>query len=322
FAVPQDWTIGAPEALVLWFYGDPNNAVTEQMYVKINGDKVIYEGDADNMIRQRWTQWNIDLASPGVSMSNVTSLSLGFERTGAFGGSGIVFIDDIRLYKTPPPELLPVDPGNNGLVAHFKLDEGAGTTFTDSSGYGHDATIEPPNEGLVRWTTNGYEGAALEFTTAFEEPYTFVDAPLTPGLLNIEQATYAFWMKMPPAHQPWGIIFDLIGEQTDYSLEPSDAGELYNYVPWFGNTQVQVNNDQWHHVAVTFSNAEDLTVIYVNGAEIARGSSSGSEAITTVRIGGPRANAEVWASFTGILDEIHIFNRALSEGEILYLSNQ
>ena len=318
----SDWTIGAPETLVLWFRGDPNNAVTEQMYVKLNGDKVIYEGGADNVTIRRWTQWNIDLASLGVSMSNVTSLSLGFERTGATGGSGIVFIDDIRLYKTAPPELLPVDPGNNGLVVHFKLNEGAGTTFTDLSGYGHDATIDPPNEGLVRWTTDGYEGAALEFTTAFGEPYTFVDAPLTPGLLNIEQATYAFWMKMPPAHQPWGIIFDLIGEQTDYSLESGDVGELYNFVPWFGNIEVQVNDDQWHHVAVTFSNAEDLSVIYVDGIEIARGSSSGSEAITAVRIGGPRAHAQVWASFTGILDEIHIFNRALSEGEILYLSNQ
>jgi hypothetical protein len=31
--------------LSLWFYGDPNNGV-EQMYVKLNGSKVVYDGDA------------------------------------------------------------------------------------------------------------------------------------------------------------------------------------------------------------------------------------------------------------------------------------
>jgi len=45
--IGRDWTKGAPETLVLWFYGDAGNAVTEQMYVKVNNVKVVYDGDTN-----------------------------------------------------------------------------------------------------------------------------------------------------------------------------------------------------------------------------------------------------------------------------------
>jgi len=101
-AIGRDWTKGAAETMVLWFYGDPSNAATERMYVKVNGVKVVYPGDVADITRPIWTQWNIDLAALGISLSNVTQLSIGFERTGASGGEGTVLIDDILLYRTAP----------------------------------------------------------------------------------------------------------------------------------------------------------------------------------------------------------------------------
>ena len=97
FAVPQDWTKYGIKALALYFHGDPNNSVTEQMYVKLNGSKVIYDGDADNLTQILWQPWNIDLADFGVNLSSVTELSIGFERIGVAGGKGVVYFDDIRL---------------------------------------------------------------------------------------------------------------------------------------------------------------------------------------------------------------------------------
>ena len=100
-----NWTKGAAETLVLWFYGDSANAASERMYVKINGEKVDYPGDAMDITRPVWKQWNIDLTALealGVSLSNVTELIIGFERTGASGGAGTVLIDDILLYRTAP----------------------------------------------------------------------------------------------------------------------------------------------------------------------------------------------------------------------------
>jgi hypothetical protein len=102
-AIGRDWTQRGATTLVLWFYGDPNNASTEQMYIKVNGAKVVYDGDPSDITAQQWNLWVIDLTLLGISQNNVSTLTIGFERTGATGGSGIVLIDDIRLYKTPPP---------------------------------------------------------------------------------------------------------------------------------------------------------------------------------------------------------------------------
>jgi hypothetical protein len=94
-AIGKDWTVGSPEMLVLWVYGNANNPATDRMYVKVNGVKVVYDGD---LAQTSWQEFSIDMASLGVNLSNVTTLTIGFERIGATGGSGVVYIDDIRLY--------------------------------------------------------------------------------------------------------------------------------------------------------------------------------------------------------------------------------
>jgi len=96
-AIGSDWTKRSPEpeALVISFYGDPNNSTTEQMYVKVNGIKEVYDGDLTQAI---WQDFSIDFTTLGINLNNVTTLTIGFEKTGSVGGSGMVFIDDIRLY--------------------------------------------------------------------------------------------------------------------------------------------------------------------------------------------------------------------------------
>jgi hypothetical protein len=96
--IGADWTEFSPDVLSFWFYGDPNNAVTEQMYVRLNDTKVLYDGDPNNLIRQTWQQWNINLSLFGIDLDNITQITIGFERNQAAGGSGMVFIDDIQLY--------------------------------------------------------------------------------------------------------------------------------------------------------------------------------------------------------------------------------
>lgn len=89
----QDWTKYNIHTLSLSFYGDPNN-VAGQMYVKVNGAEVLYDGDPDNITQATWQPWNIELSSLGVNLTNITRLAIGFRDA----GSGLVFIDDIRLY--------------------------------------------------------------------------------------------------------------------------------------------------------------------------------------------------------------------------------
>ncbi len=101
-AIGRDWSKGGTQRLSLWFYGDPNN-VPERMYVKVNNVKATYDG---NLTTATWQEWVIDLAALGVNLSDVTTLTIGFERAGAAGGTGKVLLDDIRLY--PPAPAVPV----------------------------------------------------------------------------------------------------------------------------------------------------------------------------------------------------------------------
>jgi len=100
FAAPQNWTVAGATTLVLYFHGTEGN--TGQLYVKINGSKLVYDGDATDIAKAEWKQWNIDLASVGTNLQNVTTLSIGIDGNGA---SGTLYFDDIRLYRlAPQPE--------------------------------------------------------------------------------------------------------------------------------------------------------------------------------------------------------------------------
>ncbi|MHC4509463.1 MAG: discoidin domain-containing protein [Planctomycetota bacterium] len=102
FAVPQDWTKHGIQTLVVHFQGTPGN--TGQLYVKVNGVKVAYPGDAADIARPRWNQWGIDLASLGVNLASVTKLALGIDGNGA---GGTLYVDDIVLYRLAPDVVVP-----------------------------------------------------------------------------------------------------------------------------------------------------------------------------------------------------------------------
>jgi hypothetical protein len=92
----QDWTANGIQTLSLWFFGNPANT-PGQLYVKINGAKVSYDGPAGNLAMSGWQVWNIDLASSGLSLQSVTSMTVGVEGLGA---TGILLLDDIGLHRS------------------------------------------------------------------------------------------------------------------------------------------------------------------------------------------------------------------------------
>jgi len=114
---PRDWTEEGVATLTLWFYGDPANAA-ESMYVAVSNatgpTAVVYHDNPDAVLIDAWTQWNIDLeeiGNQGVVLTNVDSIAIGFgnRNNPQVGGSGMLFIDDIRLYR-PAPESEPEAP--------------------------------------------------------------------------------------------------------------------------------------------------------------------------------------------------------------------
>jgi hypothetical protein len=142
-AVGRNWTKGSPTTLTLRFYGNPNNAVGEQFYAKIGDTKVVYPGDVTELARSRWSEWPIDLT--GMDLSNVPALAIGFERTGAIGGAGVVYLDEIHLDRSAS-EIVAANPVVNGDFEYWSDHPNAGNwaniaTIQDDPGvawYAHD----------------------------------------------------------------------------------------------------------------------------------------------------------------------------------------
>jgi hypothetical protein len=106
----RDWTEKGVGVLSLWFRGNLANAA-ERMYVALNGIATVYHDNPDAALINTWTEWRIDLqefAAQGVNLANVNTISIGFgdKNNLQAGGSGMVFFDDIRLYR-PSPEPTP-----------------------------------------------------------------------------------------------------------------------------------------------------------------------------------------------------------------------
>jgi hypothetical protein len=110
YSAPQDWTVLGMKALTLYFYGDPNN-YAEPLYIFIGDDSneavVVYGAhdgeDTNDLTAAQWHEWNIDLADfndGGVDLKEVATVGIGFgdRADPETGGSGAVYLDDIRLY--------------------------------------------------------------------------------------------------------------------------------------------------------------------------------------------------------------------------------
>ncbi len=105
---PRDWTTAGVGQLSLWFRGSPANAA-EPMYVAISnsaGTPAIIVNDDSKAAQERgWRQWRIPLqafADQGINLSNVDKLAIGLgSKSGmaVVGGTGTMYIDDIRLYR-------------------------------------------------------------------------------------------------------------------------------------------------------------------------------------------------------------------------------
>ena len=100
---PRDWTENGVDTLVIWYIGEAANAA-EPMYVVLNGTSGIDNPNPNAAQIASWTEWTIDLQTFGINLTNVNTITLGFgnRNNPVAGGSGMVFFDDIRLYRPTP----------------------------------------------------------------------------------------------------------------------------------------------------------------------------------------------------------------------------
>jgi len=310
-----DWTKHGIKALTLHFYGDPNNSVNEQMYVKLNGSKVTYDGDAENLRLKGWQMWYIDLASLGMSLSSVTELAIGFERIGAVGGQGMVLLDGIRLYSYDRQLITPADPGAVGLQAHYEFE---GNT-NDSSGNARNGTIKGSPTFVA-----GKIGKAINLRGLND----YVEITGYKGVLGQNAVTVTAWIRTSNtdtgAIVGWGP--NVAGQRFGFRV---DAGRL-RIEHQGGNVQADtlVNDGGWHHVAVMVQENATISypdvILYLDGTDDTRPTTDPDMFNLTagedVSIGRRPSNNDRF--FLGQIDEVRIYDRMLTQEDISWLAGR
>jgi PKD repeat protein len=252
--------------------------------------------------------------TPGTSADPLTLCYAGYH--GKFPGR----LDDVRVYSralsTADIALLLAPQSDDGLVAHWTLDDGSGMTAADATGHGNTGTIT----GGAAWTS-GVRGGALSFDGADD----YVSVPDAPSLRLTGDCTFAFWMYKTSEAADWQRLLGKGAPNVrNYGLwEEAGAGKRILFQQYagdgtpilglFSTTAIEVG--AWYHIAGVVSGS--TVSLYVNGALDA----------STVRAGTPGTSADpltigyagYHAKYPGRLDDVRVYSRALSAAEIAAL---
>jgi hypothetical protein len=181
-------------------------------------------------------------------------------------------------------------------------------------------------------TTTGYHYAPF-FTATGSNKLDVPDA----SNLRLSSFTVATWFKTTADFPDAGGIMVNKG-----GIGSESAGVNQNYGIWFtpsetlqggfettGGTNRYVtstntyNDGQWHHGVVTFDNSNNIVRLFVDGVQIRTLSTTSNPDNTgsqSLRIGG-NAQSLTEGFFSGQLDEVGVWNRALTNSEIINLMN-
>jgi hypothetical protein len=222
---------------------------------------------------------------------------------------------------TPPPPPPPTPTPTDGLVLSLHFDEASGNTAIDSSTSGRNGTIT----GAVR--VPGKVGRALSFNGA-GDMVTVVDGATGTPLDLSAAMTIEAWVN-PAALGGWNTVLlkDRGTNALSYALyandgapEPGGVAAPAGYVRAQGLDQTiqgvgALALTTWTHVATTYDGA--TLRIYVNGVQVASRPQTGGITVGDgpVTIGGNGAFAG-GEFFHGLIDEVKVYNRALSASEI------
>ena len=295
WSTPQDWTGHGIETLIINFHGDPNNTGTS-VYVKINGKKLTYPDNADLKVAS-WHQWAIDLASLGINLNAITSMNIGVD--GA--GSGMILVDELALYRTAP----------SLITAWYSLENNT----DDVTGNGHDGI--PVGDPVY---VPGAEGMGMLFDGTGSQFVDLGNFNPSDGTGQLSVSLWAQWQGLTEFYQ------GLIGKRDSWSSDDmmwhieadiSDGAIKFQQTAGGIFPGQALPIDEWTHVGVSFNGT--AAQIYISGVEVGSGGFAfGTDTTAAIQFGA--VDGSGGNPFNGALDEIRIYNRALSATEMQALA--
>ena len=217
------------------------------------------------------------------------------------------------------------------LVGHWRFDEGAGTTYADSSPNNNDAYLDE----FSGWRSDVPPGAANNPASIFfNGTNTYIDTGYQ-GIAGASPRTVAFWVKATGTSNhgivAWGNS-TINGAKWHLRINnsaangPAGAFRVETQGDYtIGSTQV--NDGQWHHLAAVYPGGGELgtTELYVDGVlESNITNNPSTQAVdTSITVNpvtiGRRTQANTLGYYPGSLDDVRIYDRALSPDEVVGL---
>ncbi|MGX1471925.1 UNVERIFIED_CONTAM: GH43 family beta-xylosidase [Streptomyces canus] len=212
------------------------------------------------------------------------------------------------------------------LLVHYGFDETGGNIAVDSSGHGYHGTyVGTPGFGT------GVRGGSFKMSgDATGSPYVKIPSGVLRNADSVTVSTYAKW-KGGNSFQ-W--LFGLGPDSDKYLFAtPSNGGNsLYSAITkasWSAESKLtagsQLTPGEWRHVTVTLDGASGTMVLYVDGVEAARTTTTvkPSELYDANKGYSGYIGKSLYAAdpyFGGEVDDFRIYDRALSAAEVMELS--
>lgn len=256
-------------------------------------------------------QLEASMAAPNTGVTNSEQVTL----ASLSGFTPLVgALDDVRIYDhaLSATEIQALA-NQRGLVAYWNLDEGYGTQTADATELGHTGTIT----GGYGWV-DGVSGRALKFDGS-----TQVSATSTTDLQLANDLTIALWVRKTVnlGAGEWSRIigkgsndlnygiYALPGSDQRFEFQQYTAGSFFRGV----TSQTQLELGRWYHVAAIVRN--NTAYLYVNGKLDGLPSTVVATGPTTTQAVTLGYN-NIHSYFQGELDDVRLYNRALSLPEI------
>jgi len=188
----------------------------------------------------------------------------------------------------------------------------------------------PPPSGLVGWwpgegnaddIADGNPGALIGGTAfaagkvgqafSLDGSNDFINVP---GISAPTDKTYSLWVKVDATPGRFNTLIEFGDDAPWFGLVGSGAVELFNNNP---ETPTTITPGVFTHLAYTSDSGTNKGKIYINGVQNGADGTARTDTTTGMGIGFHSGDTH----FDGLIDEVAIFDRALSASEILAIFN-
>jgi len=202
-----------------------------------------------------------------------------------------------------------------GLIGWWKLDESEGSIAVDSSGNGNNGTLQ----GDPTWRpSNGKIGGALEFDG--EDDYVEIEKESSFDISG--QITLSAWVKTDDAGNSENNPYVTKGDHG-YAIKHYEDNSIEFFIydgDWYAVRHPVDSsfNGLWHHLAGAYDGTQ--LKLYVDGLQQGTTDHTGSIGTSDFAVDIGRNSEHTDRFYKGLIDDVRIYNYALTEDEIVSLS--